>query len=378
MSAEVGSEAPLFAVRRLGVVMEPRPDDPMEAWGVLNPGAARGPDGTLYLFPRLVAEGNYSRIGIARVLFDRAGMPSGTERLGLALEPRDPYELNALTGGGVEDPRVTFVKPLNVFVMAYTALGPTGPRIAIATSTDLFHWERLGLLQFALEGRLDLNGYINKDAAFFPDAVADPHGHPALAVLHRPVLRVTTGWDVGSDRDVAELVNVPRSGGRESMWVSFVSLERALQASGSLIETYGHRVLATPQQAWESLKIGGGPPPLRTPFGWLLIYHGVCSQFTLGDLPQPLVRYSAGALVLDIDDVLKTRFRSAQPILEPEREEELYGSVPNVVFPTALDEPTRGTIDMYYGMADARIGAARLALPSTLPAYTAKAGVAPE
>ncbi len=57
-----------FQLRRLGVLMEPEPGNPLEAAGVLNPAAARGPDGQLYLFPRLVARGNYSRIGIARVL----------------------------------------------------------------------------------------------------------------------------------------------------------------------------------------------------------------------------------------------------------------------------------------------------------------------
>ena len=71
-------------LRRLGLVMEPEPGNPQESEGVLNPGAARGPDGQLYLFPRLVARGNYSRIGIARVLFDQAGDPSGVERLGIA------------------------------------------------------------------------------------------------------------------------------------------------------------------------------------------------------------------------------------------------------------------------------------------------------
>ena len=54
-------------VQRLGLVMEPREGDPLEAEGVLNPAAARGHDGQLYLFPRLVAAGNYSRIGVARV-----------------------------------------------------------------------------------------------------------------------------------------------------------------------------------------------------------------------------------------------------------------------------------------------------------------------
>ena len=83
---------PGFQLQRLGLVMEPEPGNPLEAEGVLNPAAARGPDGQLYLFPRLVARGNYSRIGIARVRFNEAGDPTGVERLGIALEPEAGYE----------------------------------------------------------------------------------------------------------------------------------------------------------------------------------------------------------------------------------------------------------------------------------------------
>ncbi len=54
-------------LKRLGVVMEPERGNPMEVGGVLNPASARGRDGQLYLFPRLVAQGNDSRIGIVRV-----------------------------------------------------------------------------------------------------------------------------------------------------------------------------------------------------------------------------------------------------------------------------------------------------------------------
>src|ERR1039457_3131212 len=96
---------------RLGVVMEPEPGNPQEEEGVLNPAAVRGPDGELYLFPRLVGKGNYSRIGIVRVRFNESGDPVGVERLGIALEPEADYELRT-GGGGGEDPRVTFVGPL--------------------------------------------------------------------------------------------------------------------------------------------------------------------------------------------------------------------------------------------------------------------------
>ena len=104
-------------MQRLSVVMEPEPGNPLEAEGVLNPACARGPDGQLYLFPRLVARGNYSRIGIARVLFDDAGDPVGVERLGIALEPETDYELRPGGGGGCEDPRITCVEPLQRYVI---------------------------------------------------------------------------------------------------------------------------------------------------------------------------------------------------------------------------------------------------------------------
>ena len=65
-----------FKLQRLGMLMEPEPGNPQEIEGVLNPAAVRGPDGALYLFPRLVARGNYSRIGIARVRFNGAGDPA--------------------------------------------------------------------------------------------------------------------------------------------------------------------------------------------------------------------------------------------------------------------------------------------------------------
>ena len=116
-----------FKLQRLGMLMEPEPGNPHEVEGVLNPAAARGPDGELYLFPRLVARGNYSRIGIARVRFNEAGDPSGVERLGIALEPEADYERRPDGGGGCEDPRITFVEPLRQYLMTYAALSPDWP-----------------------------------------------------------------------------------------------------------------------------------------------------------------------------------------------------------------------------------------------------------
>ena len=63
----------------------------------------------------------------------------------------------------------------------------------------------------------------------------------------------------------------------------------------------------------------------------------------------------------------KILYRSPEPILEPDTGEEREGIVDNVVFPTAVDLRDDGRLDVYYGMADARIGVARLQIPDKLP-----------
>lgn len=317
-------DRPPYVLERLGVVMEPDPTDEREAWGVLNPAAARGRDGELYLFPRLVAERNFSRIGRARVRFE-GERPAGVERLGVALEPDEPWERNATTGGGVEDPRITFVAELDLYVMAYAAYGPLGPRVALAASADLETWERLGPAGFASEPGPDVSGVTNKDAVLFPEPLLAPDGSPSYALLHRPTF--------GSPDE------------RPGIWVSFAAVE-----DGVPTRFAQHRPVAFPARPWEAAKIGAGTPPLRTQDGWLVLHHGVAADLT----------YSAGALVLDLDDVTRVVARSTEPLLRPESRDELEGTVPNVVFPTALDRRADGSADVYYGMADARIGAARL------------------
>ena len=177
----------VFKLRRLGMVMEPEPGDPQEIEGVLSPAAVRGPDGKLYLFPRLVAHGNYSRIGIARVQFNEAGDPLGVERLGIALEPEAGYERRPNGGGGCEDPRITLVEPLRRYIMTYTAFSPQGPRIALALSADLFHWQRLGLATFGPYQGIEFGDEDDKDASLFPVAIPNPSGHQELAILQRPL-----------------------------------------------------------------------------------------------------------------------------------------------------------------------------------------------
>jgi beta-1,2-mannobiose phosphorylase / 1,2-beta-oligomannan phosphorylase len=348
-------KAPPYRLERLGLVMEPLPGEPREVEGVLNPACARGRDGELYLFPRLVARGNFSRIGRARVLFDDGGRPSGIERLGIVLEPDEAWEQNPVTAG-VEDPRITFVDSLDAYVMAYAAYGPLGPRIGLAASSDLVRWERLGPVSFDYQPslRTDLNLYPNKDAMFFPEPVPGPDGKPAYAMLHRPMWNMS--WSSLNGRGpVPAGVTDPR----HSIWVSFAPADAVMADVHALTRLGSHQQVAQPEQPWEAAKIGAGTPPIRVPEGWLIVHHGVTTGEAKPGEPTP-VRYVAGVMVLDPRDVSRVVSRSLVPPLEPETEAERKGTVGNVVFPTAIDVRDGGEADVYYGMADYRIGAARL------------------
>jgi predicted GH43/DUF377 family glycosyl hydrolase len=339
------------------MVMAPDPDDPREAWGVLNPASARK-DGELYLFPRIVAEGNFSRIGIARVTYGPDGNPTGVIREGFALEPETDYERSERSVGGVEDPRVTWVEPLGMWVMAYTAVARWGPRIALAVSTDLFNWRRLGLLSWEPTCGTDFGIYGNKDGALFPDVVLDPSGKPALAILHRPTYLVSH-----PDGTVTLEIPCDIKEERESMWIGYMSLERAREDINTLTHVYDNELLAAPEHDWESLKIGGGTPPVRVPEGWLMFFHGVTGFYSMNPNVPKHVFYSAGAMLLDGQRPTKILYRSPEPVLQPEQTHEQEGIVPNVVFPTAIDERENGRIDVYYGMADSRIGVACTEVP---------------
>ena len=354
-----------FQLQRIGLLMEPEPGNPLESEGVLNPAAIRGHDGELYLFPRLVGRGNYSRIGIARVRFTADGEPCGVERLGIALEPEADYERRSDGSGGCEDPRITFVEPLRHYLMTYTAFSPHGPRIALAVSKDLFHWQRLGLATFEPYDGIEFDGVDNKDASVFPIAVPNPAGQPALAILHRPLFPGTRPEEKAGD-SASDLLDLHR----ESIWISY----RAMAIKGSkpyhLCHFTSHNRLASPVSPWEWLKIGGGTPPILTRHGWMIIYHGVSGMAEPGVTGDEFC-YSAGVMILSKEDPRVIRYRSTKSVLTPKLPQEHRGIVANVVFPTGIDRrddiglPDR--FDVYYGMADDRIGVARLHVPERLP-----------
>ncbi len=342
------------SVERLGLVLEPD-GDPAEVEGVLNPACARGRDGVLLLYPRAVAKSNVSRVGRVRVSHGSNGAFAAA-RDGFALEPRAEYEVRPHPGYGCEDPRVTYVPVLDAYVMAYTAFGPQGPRIALALSADGITWERLGLMRFEQPGMAQGD---DKDAAFFPEPVVSPTGVVSLAFYHRPMLHLSA---VDGRAAIPMIERMPFED-RESIRIGYVPLEPALQDRNRLLDVAESVLVLSPDDRWGSIKIGAGTPPVRVAEGWMSLFHAVDLLDNSG--AKPKFRYCAGIVIHDLEQPHRVLYRSPKPVLVPESELERTGIVDNVVFPTGIDvrdDLGARVFDVYYGMADYTIGAARLTL----------------
>jgi predicted GH43/DUF377 family glycosyl hydrolase len=341
-------------VDRLGVVLEPS-GQAAELEGVLNPATARDRDGRLLLYPRTVAKGNLSRIGI----FEGTGSPDALafRRVGTALEPEMPYEIRDAPGGyGCEDPRVTFVPLLDSYVMAYTAFGPAGPRIAFALSPDGYVWTRLGLADFSGPG---LPCGDDKDAAFFPEPVLSPKGVRSFAFYHRPMLHISA---VDGCAAIPKILDMPARD-RESTRIAYVPLEAALADPANLLRVSESALVLEPAHDWGRIKNGGGTPPVRVAEGWMSVFHGVDGQYDPSNGLCIGMRYSAGLVIHDAERPDIVRYRSPRPIFTPETVDERRGMVNNVVFPTGIDQRSDPRdYDVYYGMADSRIGRIRVQL----------------
>lgn len=148
-----------------------------------------------------------------------------------------------------------------------------------------------------------------------------------------------------------------------SIWIS------SSEHLGSPWPREDHRILLGPGagMAWDGFKIGGGSQPIKTKYGWLLIYHGVDQSFI----------YRLGVLLVALDDPGQLVYRSPNPVLEPEEayeigEEGCY--VPNVVFTCgavpSVDKEVLEDNDeilVYYGAADTVVCVATAKVSDLIP-----------
>lgn len=275
---------------------------PYPANAVMNAAATQA-DGKTVLLCRVEDHRGFSHITTATSQDGYSNWVVSDEPL-LAADDGHPEE-----AWGVEDPRVTRLDELDAWLITYTAFGPGGPGVSLASTTDFLSVKRLGMAM-APE---------NKNAAVLPRRVGGQ-----WVMFHRPVSQMAGGGDVW----------LSRSTDLESWTAPEPVLSRR------------------PGGWWDSARIGMGPPPIETPQGWLGVYHGVRGTVA-GEL------YRAGLVLLDLEQPTKVVRRSPEWVLGPRADYEITGDVPGVVFPCGLvhDEPS-GELRLYYGAADTCIGLA--------------------
>ena len=208
---------------------------------------------------------------------------------------------------GIEDPRVTPIG--DTYYITYVAVSPHGVATCLMSTRDFERFERHGII-FPPE---------NKDVLLFPERIADEY-----VAMHRPVPLMQ--------------MRPPE------MWIA---------RGPDLIHWGRHEHLLGATRHWERSRIGGGTPPLRTPRGWLSLYHA--SERHEGDTGPGV--YTAGALLLDLDDPRRVLAQAHEPVMRPRESWERAGFVKDVVFPTAMIERDQ-QLWVYYGAADTATGVA--------------------
>jgi predicted GH43/DUF377 family glycosyl hydrolase len=285
-------------------------DVPYPANSVFNPAAAHV-DGQTVLLVRVEDLRGISQLHVARSVDGVTDWRFDPEPLLRADVERDPEET-----WGCEDARVTWMPEREEWAIAYTAYSRRGPLVSLATTTDFRTVRRLGPAMPPED----------KDAALFPRRFDG-----RWAMIHRPSpLR-----------------------GAAHMWLSY---------SPDLRHWGDHRLLLEARDGawWDAGKIGLGPPPIETPEGWLVLYHGVRST---SDGPI----YRAGLALLDLEDPGIVLHQSDEWVFAPEAPYELIGDVGRVVFPCGwvVNDATQ-TLYLYYGAADSVIGLATASFPEVL------------
>jgi len=255
------------------------------------------------------------------VMLYRAQDKNGTSRLGYAesgdgihftrwpqpvLSPEADYERD----GGVEDPRL--VKFGDTYHLTYTGYNKKDAQLCLATSLDLIHWERKGVILPAYKGHWNVGW--TKSGAIVPEKIDGKYWM----------------YFLGTSADKTDQIGLAYSTDRLH-WT----------------EATDTPVLPRRPGQFDSRVVEPGPPPILTSRGIVLIYNAADDKLV----------YRTALAIFDRQDPRKVLFRSDKPIFEPEKEWEKIGQVPNVVFVEGMAKKGNRYL-FYYGAADKYVGVA--------------------
>jgi predicted GH43/DUF377 family glycosyl hydrolase len=285
-------------------------DWPYPVHTVFNPGATRLADGTTLLLCRAEDRRGHSHLCAARSSNGVDGWQIDPHPTMPADPEHRPEEL-----WGIEDPRITYVPELERYAVVYTSYARGGPGVSLALTDDFRSFERFGVVMQPED----------KDAALLPHRIGD-----LWALIHRPVGPTAA-----------------------HIWISY---------SADLRHWGSHQVMLEARRGawWDANKIGLSPPPIETPEGWLMIYHGV-RHTPAGCL------YRLGLALFDLTTPERCLLRGDTWVFGPEEPYERTGDVGNVAFPCGITVADDGdSLHMYYGGADSCIALASSSIRALL------------
>ena len=272
-----------------------------ESAGVFNPAVVKD-GGRFVMLYRAQDRYGTSRLGYATsndgVHFTRSDQP--------AFVPETDYEKD----GGVEDPRL--VKIESTWYLTYTGYNKRDAQLCLATSRDLIHWQRRGILLPAYKGKWNVKW--TKSGAIIPRRIGGKWWMYYLGTKPDNTDQMGLAWS-----------------------------NDLLHWTDALDEP----VLARRPGRFDSRVVEPGPPPVITRQGIFLIYNGADDHLV----------YRTGWVLFDKKDPAKVLARADTPIFEPEEEWEKAGQVPNVVFVEGLVRSGKRWL-FYYGGADKYVGIA--------------------
>ena len=238
-------------------------------------------------------------------------------------------DVNGADGGGVEDPRLVKIDDYYFLTYASRPFAPgqywredkqyfgfqpkAGPKVLIyndtethlAVSKDLVNWKKLGRIT---DSRND-----DRDVVIFPERINGKY-----VKISRAMNKCGKGY----------------KNEKPAIWISY---------SNDLLEwKEEEKLLYKGREDWESEKVGGSCPPIKTESGWLFIYHGVSSIDK---------NYRVGAMLLDLKNPSKILHKTKNFIMEPEFKFETDGFYSGCVFPTGIVEKDNKYL-IYYGAGD--------------------------
>lgn len=310
-----------------------------EGQGVINPAAVRV-DGKTHLFYRAIGADGISRVGYASSEDGRAfaKLPypvfalseEGADAVRRAQTMENHAGLVASGGSwaGVEDPRAVVID--DRLYLTFSAFGG---------------WDslRMGVTSLTLE---DLRARRWK---WTPPTYLSPRG------------QVHKNWVLFPERIGGKFAMLHSMHGDSHASVRVDYLDTLDREPETPFRSADPNALPDNPHAWHKRVRGAGPPPIKTPLGWLLLYHAT-------DHHEPN-RYKLGALLLDEQDPRQVKFRSAGPILSPDASYENEGAKAGVVY--ACGATVEGDVlTVFYGAADSVVCAARHSLWGLLALLT--------